>query len=618
MRDPPSPWIIAPAADAALILGAPLLSAALVLPLAALVGSRVVWLVVMTFGSVGHHLPGFLRTYGDRALFRQHRARFLLAPPLVFATSLWFAAYNLHGVLLLSLVWSVWHGMMQHYGFLRVYDAKVGARAPEVARLDWWMTCAWFSLCLLWSPVQGASVLASLFDAGFWLIPPAALRVAGTVTLVLTLAISALYLIMTARWRRRGVPVSPRKLALLVTTTALLYFARVMTRDPFLTVALFEVLHDVQYLAIVWAFNRGVAERGQGGRLGRWLYRPRALAVAVYVTLCLAYGALAFGVALWRGDGLGTRVVVALLATSGILHFYYDGFIWKLRRAEVSAGLGIEAGAGASSPPAPGRSRRELAHLLIFVGMMLALWRIERRPAKPGALEVCEAMVALVPESPTARQNLGAELLARGELEGAVAQLREAAHLRPGFLDVQLALGRALLASGAAEAAREVFTRALTLAPEHGEAHLALAELALGDRRIEDAIDHYQRALAVRERDAKAHGNVAYALAASGRLDDGLRHVQRAIELEPRLLLARVNAGLILDALGRRDEALAELRVAVSLEPSSVQAWSNLGGVLMKLGRGAEAARAFRAALAIDPSFAPARHNLARLSARPR
>ena len=56
----------------------------LVLPLAALVGSRVVWLVVMTFGSVGHHLPGFLRTYGDRALFRQHRARFLLAPPTPF------------------------------------------------------------------------------------------------------------------------------------------------------------------------------------------------------------------------------------------------------------------------------------------------------------------------------------------------------------------------------------------------------------------------------------------------------------------------------------------------------------------------------------------------------
>ena len=76
--------------------------------------------------AVGHHLPGFIRTYGDADLFRRYRVRFILAPILVFGCSLWFAKHDLHGVLLLSLVWAIWHGMMQHYGFMRIYDAKIG------------------------------------------------------------------------------------------------------------------------------------------------------------------------------------------------------------------------------------------------------------------------------------------------------------------------------------------------------------------------------------------------------------------------------------------------------------------------------------------------------------
>ena len=40
-------------------------------------------LAVAAFASIGHHLPGFLRAYGDRELFRRFRWRFLLAPPLM-------------------------------------------------------------------------------------------------------------------------------------------------------------------------------------------------------------------------------------------------------------------------------------------------------------------------------------------------------------------------------------------------------------------------------------------------------------------------------------------------------------------------------------------------------
>src|SRR5437762_5848505 len=133
---PPSPWVIGPVADRLLVVGAPFGCAAVVLALSMAVSSRAVWELVMTFGSVGHHVPGFLRTYGDRALFRRYRLRFLVAPPLFFAVTLLSVVRDLHGVALFSLCWSLWHGMMQHYGFLRIYDAKAGIAPKHWSRLD--------------------------------------------------------------------------------------------------------------------------------------------------------------------------------------------------------------------------------------------------------------------------------------------------------------------------------------------------------------------------------------------------------------------------------------------------------------------------------------------------
>ena len=43
---------------------------------------------------------------------------------------------ELTAMVLVAYVWGVWHGLMQTYGFLRIYDAKVGSVARTTARLD--------------------------------------------------------------------------------------------------------------------------------------------------------------------------------------------------------------------------------------------------------------------------------------------------------------------------------------------------------------------------------------------------------------------------------------------------------------------------------------------------
>ena len=89
---------------------------------------------LVAFASIGHHLPGFLRCYGDRDLFQRFRLRFVLAPPLLFVLSAAFVFNGLHGLEFIVLFWATWHGLMQMYGFMRIYDVKAGASSPWTAR----------------------------------------------------------------------------------------------------------------------------------------------------------------------------------------------------------------------------------------------------------------------------------------------------------------------------------------------------------------------------------------------------------------------------------------------------------------------------------------------------
>ena len=50
-----------------------------------------------------------------------------------------------------GLYLGVWHGMMQTYGFCRIYDAKVGSFAEVTRRLDFALCGIWFATAVLLS-----------------------------------------------------------------------------------------------------------------------------------------------------------------------------------------------------------------------------------------------------------------------------------------------------------------------------------------------------------------------------------------------------------------------------------------------------------------------------------
>src|SRR5262245_18871441 len=87
----PSPWILGRMQDLLVFIATPVMIVVAAIGLSAGIASKDVQYLVAAFGAMGHNLPGLLRAYGDRALFRRFRTRFVVAPILIGGACLAFA-----------------------------------------------------------------------------------------------------------------------------------------------------------------------------------------------------------------------------------------------------------------------------------------------------------------------------------------------------------------------------------------------------------------------------------------------------------------------------------------------------------------------------------------------
>src|SRR4051812_48098810 len=165
-------WILSSWRDLVLYVGTPLL----LIPAFALAQAKWspqdIYLFVAAFGATGHHLPGMIRAYGDRALFERFRWRFILAPIFLLGVCVAFTWWDLKGIILIVFFWGVWHGMMQTYGFCRIYDAKAGSFAAFTRRLDFATCATWFATAVLLSPQRLTTTLETYYASGGPYIPP--------------------------------------------------------------------------------------------------------------------------------------------------------------------------------------------------------------------------------------------------------------------------------------------------------------------------------------------------------------------------------------------------------------------------------------------------------------
>ena len=85
-------WVIDRSSDGLFIIAAPLISLVWAVAFASWFGPEVVLAIFVVF-NIAHHLPTFIRIYGDQDLLRRFRWSLLLGPLLPFSLAMCVVSY---------------------------------------------------------------------------------------------------------------------------------------------------------------------------------------------------------------------------------------------------------------------------------------------------------------------------------------------------------------------------------------------------------------------------------------------------------------------------------------------------------------------------------------------
>jgi len=521
---PPRPWILGPWRD----LGFFVLTPVLIIPLVMVLQSRIqlsvlgVW--VLGLGGFGHHLPGFIRAYSDPELFRQYKVRFIVTPMVLALVCGLFSYYDLNAVTLAVAVWGAWHGAMQINGFLRIYDAKVKSFAPATAWLDWLMCLAWFGFAILHSTVKQFALIGHFYLSGGPLIPPAGLALFRHAWEAGTAVITFLYLVNVYRQWKAGTPPSPVKLLTMVSAFSFWWYCMVTLNNLLLGVVLWEIFHDIQYNAIVWLFERRHVEADvNAGAAEKFLFHPGFVRLTFYALLIAAYGYVGV-VSSYVDIHLPEKIaagespliwMVRVLAVSAFLHFYYDGFIWRVRNPNTRRGLGLQEGIATASPDPGFLPVSRLWHGLkwiLFAVPILALGFSQHQGWNMDQNRMFVNLVETVPESGTAHFLRANFLKLDGDFRAAAEQYRQAVKFNPGFDQAHMFLSEMLYKIGLDSEALEEYRIAVDLEPADAEARNNLGYLYLRAQQPVKAEVQFRKALALAPQETDPAFGMASAL----------------------------------------------------------------------------------------------------------
>jgi hypothetical protein len=333
------PYIVGRAYDWAFFLGAPVLALAAGILVSGtwLAGEeRALFMERDTLagffiGTVIHaHLVAVLfRSHNNPAIRSLYPVRFFVVPVVLWVAivaSPWLAV----AATVVATFWDVWHSGAQTFGFARIYERNHGT-PPELGRRADYV----LGQLLYAGPILAGATLMDHVDSfrGFESVGDALLSAVPAEVeghrrwlTYAVLAAGAGYLAgyLAYYWHlaRRGHQPPWRKVWLLVSTGAVSIYSWGFNSwgQAFLIMNLF---HGVQYLALVWAM-----ERQRIAATLRLPGRPR-LVLAIYLGSVLLYG---LGV---QALDASITTLWAVTIVISLMHFWYDAFVWSVRRAQV-------------------------------------------------------------------------------------------------------------------------------------------------------------------------------------------------------------------------------------------------------------------------------------------
>lgn len=453
-------WILGPVPDLSLIIGSPVIIYLLITVAESFWTAATVSSIAMIW-AVGHHLPGMMRAYGDPELFLRYRLRFLIAPLFLLVICCSSFVFGLSGTIAIASVWGWWHYLMQSYGFVRIYDAKTGSSGVLTRWLDWTMCLTWFGSAIVLNDNALFGFVNNFHNCGLRTPSAEFFATAKLLAKSAVIVITAVFFANYLRNRFVGIRSHPAKLLLMVTTFGCFWYSTATVTQIVVAYAIFELFHDVQYLTIVWAFNRNRVRKDESlGGITRFLFRPRIALVLLYLMLVFAYGSLDYGSRLISQETV-QRLFLGCFLTSAILHYYFDGFIWKLREKKTKSTLGIDSvNKPIVQPRTPGMLRHGLLWaLFVFVLLGLTYSELSNRILFMQNAHTIQSRIAT--ESKTWAQAM------------------------PNSYMANYYAGLASEGEGNYTAARAGYQRALSIFPEHVDALAGLERLRDSQNAIE-------------------------------------------------------------------------------------------------------------------------------------
>jgi len=314
----------------------------------------------------------------------------------------------------------------------------------------------------------------------------------------------------------------------------------------------------------------------------RFVFRRSGSLVGLYVGLIFAYGALGYFKSSVGVESV-KNVLAGVVTASALLHFYYDGFIWKVREKSTRQSLGISGGTADVSAKGflPGWALHGAKWVGVFVIPLGALWLGQTHSAR-SELDRVAMIVADLPTS------------ARAHLNHATA----------------------LQDAGRADEAAEAFSNALRLNSDSAKAHVGLGSILVGKGELDEAHKHYEQALRMEPNNAEYHSGYAYLLEQLGHDDQAAAECEAAVRLAPKSSQAHHSYGAFLEKHGKLDEATAQYREAVRVDPSLVDAQIDLGTALLEKDDFAGAKEHLQTASKLDPKLAQPHNYLGKIFMR--
>lgn len=281
-----------------------------------------------------HVLLVFARSHLNPNIFKIYPLRFTIIPILILILS-WVFNLFFSFMLILSVYWDEWHSFMQTFGFARIYDGKINQNKHQGRYMDMMMSfVVGFvpSLILLtYLPGNGGESVSDFLELSneltvkySWML--SGLRYPLYLILILFPIIYGFYFY---KLNKAGHKASKAKIYLFLITglTSVFISSKYTIADG---IFFGNIYHAVQYIFMVM-----ISERSNLSKIvsKNEKTKSNSKGLIIFWLLIIPIVFIFSGLRQMTED---FRFWAQFWVLTSLLHFWFDGFIWSVRRNNIS------------------------------------------------------------------------------------------------------------------------------------------------------------------------------------------------------------------------------------------------------------------------------------------